>query len=154
MRHRNKTLKLNRHPAHLRAMLANLVRGLFLQQAITTTVPKAKAAQQLAERMITLGKKNDLQARRQAVATLHDPSVVKKLFAEIAPKFNERVGGYTRIVRAGYRRGDGAPLAILELVGRVVEPKLPTEATAKGEKKARAKEKQEAKAVAQAGIKK
>ena len=154
MRHRNATLKLNRHPSHMRAMLANLVRGLLLHEAVSTTVPKAKAAQRVAEQMITLGKKNDLPARRQAVATLHDKAVVKKLFAEIAPKFSARIGGYTRVVRTGFRHGDGAPMAVLELVGRVVEPKLPTEATAKGEKKVRAKEKQEAKAVAQGESKK
>lgn len=148
MRHRNKTLKLNRHPAHMRAMLANLVRGLFLHEAITTTLPKAKGVKPLAEKMISLGKKNDLPARRQAIATLHDESVVKKLFSEIAPKFNDRTGGYTRIVRAGFRAGDGAPMAILELVGRVVQPKTVTP-TEKGEKKAKGKE--PAKAAAAAG---
>lgn len=123
MRHRKKSLKLNRHAAHRRILLANLVRGLFINEAITTTVAKAKAAQPLAEKMITLGKKNNLPAQRQAVATLRDKKVVKQLFTEIAPKFSDRSGGYTRIVRTVYRHGDGAPLAILELVGRLVEPK-------------------------------
>jgi large subunit ribosomal protein L17 len=152
MRHRKKTLKLNRHPSHMRAMLANMVRSLFLHEAITTTLPKAKGAKPLAEKMISLGKKNDLAARRQAIATLHDEVVVKKLFSEIAPKFNDRTGGYTRIIRAGFRAGDGANMAILELVGRVVQPKVTVPAAEKAEKKTKAKE--EAKAVAQAEAKK
>lgn len=134
MRHRKKSLKLNRHAAHRRMLLANLVRGLFINEAITTTVAKAKAAQPLAEKMITLGKKNNLPAQRQAVSILHDKKVVKQLFSEIAPKFSDRTGGYTRIVRTVHRHGDGAPLAILELVGRLVEPKQ-APADEKGKKK-------------------
>lgn len=134
-------------------MLANLVRGVILNEAISTTLPKAKAAQPFAERMITLGKRQDLQARRQAVAQLHDPVVVKKLFAEVAPKFQDRTGGYTRVVKTGFRHGDGAPMAILELVGRTLQPKQTVQPTAKGEKRARAKEEAK-KATAEAGAKK
>lgn len=136
MRHRKKTLKLNRHASHRNAMLSNLVRSLFIHEAITTTVAKAKAAQSLAEKMITLGKKKDLPAQRRAVATLRDKTIVKKLFSEIAPKFEKRSGGYTRVVRTQTRHGDGAELAVLELVGREVEPKQ-TEAVDKGAKKSK-----------------
>jgi len=148
MRHRKKTVKLNRHAAHRRILLANLVRGLFLNEVITTTVAKAKAAQPLAEKMITLGKKKSLHAQRQAVSTLHDKSVVKKLFSEIAPKFAERNGGYTRVIRAGFRHGDGAPLALLELVGRVVQPKPTSVPEEKGKQKAAPKKKEVAQATA------
>ena len=160
MRHRKLTLKLNRKPAHMRAMLANLVRGLFMTEAVTTTVPKAKAAQRMAEKMITLGKKNTLASRRRTVGILHDKDVVKKLFTEIAPKFSERHGGYTRVIKTGYRAGDGAPMAILELVGRNVELKQ-TVTAEKGEKKgkpsvkakaaAEAKEKEKTKVEAKIG---
>lgn len=123
MRHRKKTVKLNRHKSHRKALLSNLVRSLFLHEAINTTVAKAKAAQPLAEKMITLGKKKDVTSQRRAVAILHDKEVVKKLFSEIAPKFSDRAGGYTRLIRTSLRHGDGAELALLELVGREVEPK-------------------------------
>ncbi len=149
MRHRKKTVKLNRHSSHRKALLSNLVRSLFLHEAINTTVAKAKAAQPLAEKMISLGKKKDVASQRRAVAILHDKSVVKKLFSEIAPKFAERTGGYTRLVRTTFRHGDGAEMGILELVGRQVEPKqveVPEKvAKAKGKPAAADSEKEPAK---------
>lgn len=138
MRHKKNSVKLNRHAPHRKALLSNLVRGLILNEAITTTVAKAKAAQRLAEKMITLGKKKDLASQRRAVAALRDKAVVKKLFSDVAPKYAERAGGYTRVVRTAYRHGDGAQLAVLELVGRSVEPKQ-TVVEEKGKGKAKAK---------------
>jgi large subunit ribosomal protein L17 len=98
-------------------MLRNLVTSFLDKERIRTTLPKAKALRPLAERMITLGKRETLHARRQALAVIRDPLVVSKLFATIAPRFAQRPGGYTRIVRLGFRDGDGAQLAFLELVG-------------------------------------
>lgn len=119
MRHRNKTLKLGRKSAHRHAMLANLVSSLIKHSRVTTTVSRAKAARSLADKMLTLGKKGTLHHKRQALATLGQPSVVAKLFDHVAPKFQERNGGYTRVVRVGNRYGDAAPTAILEWVEMV-----------------------------------
>ncbi len=116
MRHQKKTVKLGRSQAHRDALLANQVCSLILHQRIRTTLAKAKAARPLAEKMVTLGKKGTLHARRTAVAVLHHPDAVKKLFAEIAPRSASRAGGYTRIVKLGQRRSDSAPMAILEWV--------------------------------------
>lgn len=99
-----------------RAVLRNMTTSLLREERIETTETRAKEIQRLAEKMITLGKRGDLHARRQALAYLLDESVVKKLFDEIAPKYKERSGGYTRIMKTGFRRGDGAPLALIELV--------------------------------------
>jgi large subunit ribosomal protein L17 len=98
-------------------MLRNLVTSFLDKERIRTTLPKAKALRPVAERMITLGKRESLHARRQALAFIQDPLVVSKLFQTIAPRFAQRPGGYTRILRLGFRDGDGAQLAILELVG-------------------------------------
>jgi len=108
--------KLGRPTDHRKAMLRNLVTSLLRSERIETTVTRAKEAQRMAERMITLGKRGNLHARRQALAYIYDEDVVTKLFEEIAPKYAERNGGYTRVLRIGPRRGDGAELAILELV--------------------------------------
>lgn len=99
-----------------RAALRNMTTSLLKEERIKTTVTRANEVQRLADKMITLGKKGDLHARRQVAAYLMDETVVKKLFDEIAPKYNDRSGGYTRILKTGYRRGDGAPLALIELV--------------------------------------
>ncbi len=99
------------------SMLRNMVTSFLDKERIRTTLPRAKALRPLAERMITLGKRESLHARRQALAFIKDPSVVSKLFQTIAPRFAQRPGGYTRIVRLGFRDGDGAQLAIVELVG-------------------------------------
>ena len=117
MRHRVGGKKLRRNPAHRRALLRNLVTSLFDKERIVTTVAKAKAARPLAEKMITLAKKNTLHTRRQALSFIFKKDVVKKLFDEIGPRFSERPGGYTRIVKLGNRAGDGAEMAVLELVG-------------------------------------
>ena len=108
--------KLGRTSSHRKAMLRNLVTALLEHNKIMTTVTRAKEAQSMAEKMITLGKRGDLHARRQALAYITKEDVVKKLFDEIAPKYMDINGGYTRIVRVAPRRGDGAEIVLLELV--------------------------------------
>lgn len=131
MRHRWGYKKLGRSPAHRRQTLRNLVTNLLEHERITTTLPKAKALRPLAEKMITLGKRDTLHTRRQAAAFLLRPPVVKKLFSALAPRFADRPGGYTRIVRAGWRRGDGGELAVVELIGSELKPKTKKEKKAK-----------------------
>ena len=116
MRHRTATFKINRSSAHVRALLANAVCSLFEHKQIRTTLVRAKRIRQVAEQMITMGKKGTLHARRLAVAKLHQNDKVKILFDEIAPGFKERQGGYTRIIKLGQRIGDGAEMCILSLV--------------------------------------
>ncbi len=123
MRHLKAGSKLGRNPAHRRATLRNLVTNLVEKERIHTTLLRAKAARPLAERMITLGKRDSLHARRQAAAFLMTPAATKKLFGELAPRFGDRNGGYTRIVRTGWRIGDGAELAILEWIGSELKKK-------------------------------
>lgn len=123
MRHLNSGSKLGRQPAHRRATLRNLVTNVIVCESIRTTIARARAARPLVERMITLGKRDSLHARRQAASFLMTPDATKKLFADIAPRFSERNGGYTRIIRAGFRIGDGAEEAILELVGYKLKKK-------------------------------
>lgn len=120
MRHRNFGRKLSRNTEHRRALLRNLVTSLILEERIETTLPKAKEARAAAERMITLGKRGDLHARRLAASYSLSASAVKKLFGDIAKRYESRNGGYTRIVRTGWRSGDGADTAVLELVGNQV----------------------------------
>jgi large subunit ribosomal protein L17 len=133
MRHLNAHKKLGRNPAHRRATLRNLVTNLFEHGRITTTLSRAKAARPVAEKIITLGKRDTLQSRRQAAAYIMTPDVTKKLFSEIAPKFADRAGGYTRIVHAGVRVGDGAKVAILEIVGYELKKKEKKEKAKKEE---------------------
>lgn len=116
MRHRVDTFKIGRSGAHRRAMLANMVSSLFANGRIETTLVKAKAARSFAERLITIGKKGDLHRRRIAAAKLRDKAAVKRLFDEIAPGYEGRNGGYTRILKLGKRRGDAAEMCILQLV--------------------------------------
>jgi large subunit ribosomal protein L17 len=116
VRHQRTGKKLGRDAAHRRALYANLAGALIEHGRIKTTVTKAKAVKPLAEQMITLGRRGDLHARRQATAVLRSRDVVHKLFAEVAPRFKERPGGYARIVRIGPRAGDAAEMAYLELV--------------------------------------
>jgi large subunit ribosomal protein L17 len=123
MRHLISGHKLGRNPAHRRATLRNLVTNLVEKERIHTTLLRAKAARPLAERMITLGKRDSLHARRQAAAFLTTPGATKKLFTDLAPRFSDRPGGYTRIVRTGWRIGDGAELAILEWIGSELKKK-------------------------------
>ncbi len=116
MRHQNKTVKLGRSQAHRDSLLANQVCSLIIHQRIRTTLAKAKATRPLAEKMVTLGKKGTLHARRTATAYLHQETAVKKLFEEIAPRSASRAGGYTRITKLGPRKSDSAPMAVLEWV--------------------------------------
>jgi large subunit ribosomal protein L17 len=131
MRHLVSGSKLGKQPAHRRAVLRNLVTNLVLHERISTTIRRAKATRPLAERMITLGKRDTLHARRQAAAFLQTPEATKKLFGVLAPRFADRTGGYTRITQIGFRLGDGADLAVLEFIGSELKVK------AKKEKKAR-----------------
>lgn len=120
MRHRNYGRKLSRNTEHRRALLRNLVTSLILEERIETTAAKAKAARGIAEEMISLGKRGDLHARRLAAGYCLTPAAVKKLFEDIAKRYASRPGGYTRIVRTGWRKGDGADTAVLELIGTEV----------------------------------
>ena len=116
MRHRKKTVKLGRTSAHRNELLANLVCGLIEHRRIKTTIAKAKAARSLAEKMVTLGKKGTLAARRQAIATLKQEKLVRVLFDDIAPSFESRSGGYTRILKLGRRISDSSEMVLLEWV--------------------------------------
>lgn len=117
MRHLNAGYKLGRNTSHRRALLRNLVTSLVLEERIETTVPKAKAIRPLADRMITLGKRGSLHARRQAAAFLLSPQAVAKLFDNLSSRFGDRAGGYTRITKTGFRKGDNAELAFIEYLG-------------------------------------
>ena len=116
MRHRKAGRRLGRTSSHRDAMLRNMVTSLLDQERIVTTVPKAKEARRLAEQMITLGKRGDLHARRQAMAYIRSGNIVAKLFDQLSNQYADRQGGYTRIIRTGNRSGDAAPMAIIELV--------------------------------------
>ena len=116
MRHRKKTVKLGRTSAHRNELLANLVCGLIEHRRIKTTLAKAKAARSLADKMVTLGKKGTLAARRQAIATLKQEGLVRVLFDKIAPGFESRAGGYTRILKLGRRMSDSSEMVLLEWV--------------------------------------
>lgn len=118
MRHGMSGRKLNRTRQHRRAMFANLANALFKHEQITTTLPKAKDLRPYAERLITLAKRGDLHARRLAMAKLRDNAVVSKLFSIIAERYADRPGGYTRVLKAGFRYGDAAPMAVIELIDR------------------------------------
>ncbi len=135
MRHRVAGKKLGRKTAHRKMMFRNLVTSLLDKERIHTTLPRAKAVRPLAERMITLGKRESLHARRQALSFVKDPGVVSKLFATLAPRFAQRSGGYTRIIRLGFRDGDGAQMAILELIGSEFKPAKKEEGKGKKTKK-------------------
>src|SRR3954465_7392323 len=115
--------RLGGGPAHERLLLANLAAALFTHKSIQTTQTKAKRLQPLAERLITFAKRGDLASRRRVLTTIHDKTVVHVLFTEIAPLVAEREGGYTRITKTGYRKGDNAPMAVIELVLEPVTPK-------------------------------
>src|ERR1700749_4646966 len=116
MRHGNAHRKLNRTAEHRRAMFANMCVALIKHEQITTTLPKAKDLRPIVERLITLGKRGGLHARRQALAEIKDVVMVEKLFTTIAERYKTRKGGYTRVLKAGFRVGDSAPLAIIEMV--------------------------------------
>ena len=121
MRHLRQGRKLGRTTAHRKALLRNLATALLEHERIITTEPKAKELRRVADKLVTLGKRGDLHARRQALQTVRSNSVVQKLFNEIAPRFAERRGGYTRVLRLGYRSGDAAAMAVIELVDAQLE---------------------------------
>jgi large subunit ribosomal protein L17 len=123
MRHGNAHRKLNRTPEHRKAMFANMAAALIKHEQIVTTLPKAKELRPIVEKLITLGKRGDLHARRQAVAEIRDVPMVKKLFDVIGPRYKERNGGYCRIVKAGFRYGDNAARAVIEFVDRDLDAK-------------------------------
>ncbi len=145
MRHRVAGKKLGRKTAHRVMMFRNMVTSLFDKERIRTTLDRAKAVRPIAERMITLGKRETLHARRQALAFVKDPAIVSKLFDTLAPRFSQRHGGYTRIIRLGFRDGDGAQMAYLELIGSEFKPEKKEESkgSKKGSKEAAGSEKKE-----------
>lgn len=118
MRHRKGPRKLNRTSSHRKAMFANMATALVKHEQIVTTLPKAKELRSVVDKLITLGKRGDLHARRQALTTIKDRALVEKLFSTLAKRYAERPGGYTRVLKAGFRYGDSAPMAIIELVDR------------------------------------
>jgi large subunit ribosomal protein L17 len=118
MRHRLAGRKLNRTSEHRKAMFDNLAAALIKHEQISTTLPKAKDLRPIVEKLITLGKRGGLHARRQALAALQDGQLTEKLFSTLAKRYSKRPGGYTRVLRAGFRYGDAAPLAVIELVDR------------------------------------
>jgi|SRR5690606_7650073 len=123
MRHGMHGRKFNRTSSHRRAMFANLAGALIKHEQITTTLPKAKDLRPYVEKLITLGKRGDLHARRQAIAQIGDEAMVRKLFDALASRYANRSGGYTRVLKAGFRYGDSAPMAIIEFVDRDVAAK-------------------------------
>jgi large subunit ribosomal protein L17 len=123
MRHGKVHRKLNRTAEHRKAMFANMSASLIKHEQIVTTLPKAKELRPIVEKLITLGKKNTLAARRQAISEMRDLDQVRKLFAVLSPRYADRHGGYTRIIKAGFRYGDNAPMAVIEFVDRDIEAK-------------------------------
>jgi large subunit ribosomal protein L17 len=123
MRHGKAHRKLNRTAEHRKAMFANMSAALITHEQVTTTLPKAKDLRPVVEKLVTLAKKGSLHARRQAISQIKDLPAVKKLFDVIAPRYKARKGGYLRIVKAGFRFGDAAPVAVIEFVDRDVEAK-------------------------------
>ncbi len=123
MRHRKAHRKLNRTASHRKAMFSNMAVALLKHEQITTTVPKAKDLRSVVDKLITLGKKGSLHHRRQAYAFLRDDTITKKLFDSLAKRYQTRLGGYTRVLKAGWRRGDVADMAVIELVDRDVSAK-------------------------------
>src|SRR5947207_6405747 len=142
MRHRNANRKLSRNTSHRRALLRNLVTSFLEHGRLMTTLPKAKEVRPLAEKMITLGKRDSLAARRMVHAYLLKDATAQKVFKTIAPKFADRKGGYSRIIKLGNRKGDGADLAIIELLGSELEVKK-AERAATAEAKDSKKDKKE-----------
>ena len=123
MRHGNANRKLNRTASHRKAMFANMSAALIKHEQIVTTLPKAKELRPIVEKLITLGKRGDLHARRQAIAQMRDEDQVQKLFDVLGPRYKDRQGGYIRILKAGFRYGDNAAVAVIEFVDRDVDAK-------------------------------
>ena len=142
MRHRNAGFKLGRNTSHRRALLRNLVTSVIVEDRVETTVAKAKAVRPHVEKMITLGKKGDLHSRRQALSFLQTDTAVSRLFETVAPRYGDRQGGYLRIVRTGFRKGDGGEKAFIELLG--AEKQLEAKAKKREDIKAEKRKKLEA----------
>ena len=123
MRHRHGYRKLNKTSSHRKAMFVNMATSLVIHEQIKTTLPKAKELRRIVDRLITLGKKGALHNRRNAFSYLRDDAAVAKLFGAIAERYSDRSGGYTRVLKAGFRHGDSAPMAIIELVDRDIDAK-------------------------------
>ena len=123
MRHRKAGRRLNRTTSHRRALFANMAASLIKHEQIVTTLPKAKELRRIVDRLVTLSKKGDLASRRLAASRLRDEAMAKKLFEVLGPRYKERSGGYTRVLKAGFRYGDSAPMAVIELVDRDTEAK-------------------------------
>ena len=123
MRHRLRGRSFSRKSAHRKAMFENLAAALIKHEQIVTTLPKAKDLRPIVEKLVTLGKRGDLHARRQAIAQIKDVTLVGKLFAVLAPRYKDRHGGYTRVLKAGFRYGDNAAMAVIEFVDRDVDAK-------------------------------
>lgn len=123
MRHRKSGRKLNRTSSHRKAMFANMSASLITHEQIVTTLPKAKELRPVVEKLITLAKRGDLHARRQAISQVRDIAAVGKLFDTLAERYKDRQGGYTRVLKAGYRFGDNAPVGVIEFVDRDVDAK-------------------------------
>jgi large subunit ribosomal protein L17 len=138
MRHRNAGFKLGRNTSHRRALLRNLVTSIIIEDRVETTIAKAKAVRPLVEKMITLGKKGDLHSRRQALSFLMTDDSVKRLFDTVAPRYGDRQGGYLRIVKTGFQKGDGAEKAFIELLGaeKQLDEKREKRAEVKAKKRA------------------
>ncbi len=151
MRHKRGGSKLGRLTAHRWAMFRNLLAGLFTHERITTTSAKAKAVRPLADHLVTLAKEDNLHARRQALTLVPDTIVVRRLFDTVAARYADRRGGYTRIIPVGMRRGDAAPMVILELVDRPEAPKAKPEKGKKGTEPKGKEAKKARKAAAAAG---
>ena len=142
MRHRNAGFKLGRNTSHRRALLRNLVTSVIIEDRVETTIAKAKAVRPLVEKMITLGKKGDLHSRRQALAFLMTDDSVTRLFETVAPRYGDRNGGYLRIVKTGFQKGDGAEKAFIELLGaeKQLDEKRQKRTDAKAKKRAELEE--------------
>lgn len=146
MRHLKSGRKLSRNSSHRWALMRNLITSLLREEKIRTTDPKAKELRRWADRVITLGKQGSLHARRQALGIVQDKAVVRKLFDTIAPRFKDRPGGYTRIIKLGLRRGDAAPISLIELVASAETSAAPAGGERKGRRRRRQKAEQEASA--------
>ena len=123
MRHGKVYRKLNRTAEHRRAMFGNMCAALIKHEQIVTTLPKAKELRPIVEKLVTLGKRGDLHARRQAIAQMRDVAMVKKLFEVLGPRYKDRNGGYTRVLKAGFRYGDSSPVGVIEFVDRDLDAK-------------------------------
>jgi large subunit ribosomal protein L17 len=118
MRHGKSGRKLNRTASHRKALFANMAASLIRHEQIVTTLPKAKELKPIIDKLVTLGKRGDLHARRQAISQIRDKDAVSKLFETLGPRYKDRPGGYSRVLKAGFRHGDAAPVAVIELVDR------------------------------------